>query len=164
MKSTLRFLAAFGVAAALLGGGCAPKATPPTPPVIQQEVGGSASKSIDIASVTTKKGKTDSLRNLSIASADGNSIMSPLEVSGEARLWYFEGSFPIHLMNASGRMIASGIAQAQGDWMTENWVPFNIEFTFPDQPAGSRGTIVMLKDNPSGMPENDDSVEIPVMF
>jgi hypothetical protein len=67
-------------------------------------------------------------------------------------------------MNASGRMIASGIAQAQGDWMTENWVPFNIEFTFPDQPAGSRGTIVMLKDNPSGMPENDDSVEIPVMF
>ncbi|MCE9586432.1 Gmad2 immunoglobulin-like domain-containing protein [Candidatus Uhrbacteria bacterium] len=168
MKSSFRFLAAFSVAA-LLGAGCwsTPLAKPPTQPPAQ---GGAASGGtqlstrIDIPSVTTKKGKTDSLRNLSISSSDGKTIQSPLQIFGEARLWYFEAVFPVELRDSAGRMIGLGPAQASSDWMTEDWVPFEVQFAFPDQPAGSRGTIVMMNDNPSGLEENSDSFEIPVTF
>ena len=52
-------------------------------------------------------------------------VRSPLSIEGEARgNWYFEASFPIKLIDADGRELAQGIAQAKSDWMTENFVPF----------------------------------------
>src|SRR3989344_9387811 len=47
---------------------------------------------------------------------------SPLTVEGEARLWYFEASFPIRVLDGDGTELGVGIAQAQGDWMTVNFV------------------------------------------
>jgi hypothetical protein len=55
-------------------------------------------------------------------------------------------------------------AQAQGDWMTEDFVPFTATLTFPAQPAGSLGKIVLKRDNPSGEPQNDASIVVPVQF
>jgi len=159
MKSSLRFLAAFGVAAALLGGGCMP-GPQPEPTAITQPIGSTV---LDFKSVTTKNGKTDSLRNLTISGTKG-SVANPVKVTGEARLWYFEASFPVELYDAESRLIGSGPAQAKADWMTEDWVPFEAQFAFPDQPNGARGKLVLRKDNPSGLPEHDDSVEIPVTF
>ncbi len=93
-------------------------------------------------------------------------ISSPLVVSGEARgFWYFEASFPIEVLDAGGGVIGQGYAQAQGEWMTEEFVPFeSIPITFTAQPTGSMGKVILKKDNPSGLPENDDQLEIPVMF
>jgi hypothetical protein len=98
-------------------------------------------------------------------------IFSPLELTGEARgYWYFEASFPISLTNWDGLIIAEGIATAQGDWMTEDFVPFtaNLNFTNPynagDQDIMKNGTLILRKDNPSALPENDDALEIPVRF
>lgn len=92
-------------------------------------------------------------------------IASPLTVTGRARGgWYFEASFPLELKNAGGTVIATGIAQAQSDWMTDAFVPFTATLTYPAQPAGSTGTLVLKKDNPSGEPANDMSLAIPVLF
>lgn len=93
----------------------------------------------------------------------GDTIQSPLTIEGEARGWYFEGSFPIELRDGAGEIIAKSYVQSQGDWMTTEWVPFKgkIEFTVSEDTVG---TLVFIKDNPSGLPENDDSVSIPVSF
>ncbi|HEY0010388.1 MAG TPA: Gmad2 immunoglobulin-like domain-containing protein [Candidatus Paceibacterota bacterium] len=92
-------------------------------------------------------------------------VSSPLTVTGQARgTWYFEASFPVELRDTSGRLIAQGPAQAQGEWMTENFVPFRASLTYPAQPAGSKGTLILRKDNPSGDPARDQSVSIPVTF
>ncbi|MBP9710756.1 MAG: Gmad2 immunoglobulin-like domain-containing protein [Candidatus Pacebacteria bacterium] len=95
----------------------------------------------------------------------GDSAVSPLTISGEARgYWFFEASFPYELQDAQGNMIAQGPVQATGDWMTEEFVPFTIDITFPPQPVGSEGTLLLKKDNPSGLPENEDALVIPVVF
>ena len=59
------------------------------------------------------------------------SVANPLEVSGEARgYWFFEASFPVVLTNWDGLIIAEGIATADVDWMTEEFVPFTATLTF----------------------------------
>mgnify|MGYP001570776670 CR=1 FL=1 len=91
-------------------------------------------------------------------------ISSPLTISGAARgTWYFEASFPIKLLDGSGKEIAVAIAQAQSDWMTTEFVPFSAILTFT-APTTSNGTLVFHKDNPSGLPENDDSFSLPIKF
>lgn len=95
----------------------------------------------------------------------GAQISSPLTITGSARgFWYFEASFPVELRNAQGTVIAQHYAEAQGEWMTENFVPFKSTLSFPAQPKGSQGTLILRKDNPSGLPEHDRSLEIPVVF
>ncbi len=103
---------------------------------------------------------------LVVESLDNNAaVSSPLTITGRARGgWYFEASFPVQIKNASGTVIAEGPAQAQGEWTTAEYVPFSITLTFPAQPAGSMGTVILHNDNPSGLPENAKSLEIPVTF
>jgi hypothetical protein len=94
-------------------------------------------------------------------------IESPLTLSGEARgTWFFEASFPISLTNWDGLIIAEGYATAQGDWMTEDFVPFTATLTFvlPELEYSNRGTLILQKDNPSGLPEFDDALEITVFI
>lgn len=97
----------------------------------------------------------------------GGLVTNPVVVSGEARgYWFFEASFPIIVTDWDGRIIGEGYATADGDWMTEDLVPFtgSIEFDLPTDVPYKRGTIIFKKDNPSGLPEHDDAVEIPVQF
>ena len=64
----------------------------------------------------------------------GQQLTSPIIIEGDVPgNWYFEASFPIKLIDASGTEIAVGIAQAKGDWMTEDWVDFEalLNFTNP---------------------------------
>jgi hypothetical protein len=91
-------------------------------------------------------------------------VTSPLGVTGQARgTWYFEAVFPIKLLDADGNVLVQIPAQAQGDWMTESFVPFKatLEFTAP---TTDTGTLVLEKDNPSGLPEHADSLIVPVKF
>lgn len=92
-------------------------------------------------------------------------ISSPLEITGEARgYWYFEADFPVLLLDSQENIIARGIAVAKDDWMTEKFVPFSLRLEF-DQPASEGvGRLILEKDNPSGLVENDDSLNIPVIF
>lgn len=96
----------------------------------------------------------------------GDVVTSPLTVKGEARgYWFFEASFPVSVVNWDGLIIGQGIATANGDWMTEEFVPFTAEITF-DKPDlyPERGALILRKDNPSGLPEHDDALEVPIKF
>ena len=90
----------------------------------------------------------------------------PLTIKGEARgTWFFEASFPVRLHDANGKDIPLDPPRmsAKGDWMTEEFVSFEGTFTFLPS-ATETGTLVLMKDNPSGLPEHDDSIEIPIVF
>ncbi len=112
-------------------------------------------------------------------------VSSPLEVRGEARgNWFFEASFSVFLEDQYGNRFAQSIAQAQSDWMTENFVPFKATLLFdPTKPYDMadpesfkktveefklnktiKAFLILRKGNPSGLPEYDDQVEIPVRF
>jgi len=91
-------------------------------------------------------------------------IESPLSIEGKARgFWFFEASFPAKLYDEKGNLLGVAIAQAQDEWMTEDFVPFkaNLEFSFS---ITQKGVLVLKKDNPSGLPENADELRIPVAF
>lgn len=101
----------------------------------------------------------------------GSAVDSPLTISGKARgYWFFEASFPVMIVNWDGLIIGSGIATAEGDWMTEEFVPFtatiNFSSSYTDESPDfmRRGALILKKDNPSGLPENDDALEIPINF
>lgn len=92
-------------------------------------------------------------------------IESPLSITGKARgYWYFEASFPVTLVNEKGEVLVQHYAMAGDDWMTEAFVPFSTSIEFPQQDPGSKGLLILQKDNPSGLPEFDDQLEIPVTF
>ena len=94
----------------------------------------------------------------------GAVIASPLTVAGEARgTWYFEASFPIRLVDAAGGVLVVVPAQARGEWMTTDFVPFEVQLTFAP-PSSPGGFLILQKDNPSGLPEHADSLVIPVRF
>lgn len=91
-------------------------------------------------------------------------VKSPLVIQGSARgSWYFEASFPVKLLDANGKELVSAPSKAQGEWMTEEFVPFVAILVF-DKPTTKTGTVVLKNDNPSGIPENDKEVRIPVQF
>lgn len=98
-----------------------------------------------------------------ISPASGATVSKTFTVSGKAPgPWYFEASFPIKVVDANNNFIGQGIAQAQTDWMVVDDVVFVAAVTT----SGYSGpaTLVLMRDNPSGMPENDDSISIPVVI
>lgn len=114
---------------------------------------------------------TTSSKRVTLSSPLPNTVItSPLSLTGEAGGWYFEGSFPVEIVDASGNIIAQGPATATTDWMTTDFVPFTASLTFVnpytvgDPESEKVGKIILRKDNPSGLPENDDSLEIPIRF
>lgn len=105
------------------------------------------------------------------APVPGAAISSPLTISGKARGgWYFEASFPVVLTDWDGLIIAEGHAEAQGDWMTEEFVPFvgTLEFDVPVCAAETeycaRGSLILQRSNASGLPEQDGAAEMVVWF
>jgi len=95
----------------------------------------------------------------------GATVSSPLVVRGQARgNWFFEGDFPLRLLDGEGQVLAQGYATAQGEWMTGDWVPFEGTLVFVRPPAARTGLLVLEKDNPSERRELDDALELPVSF
>ncbi|MDO8594355.1 MAG: Gmad2 immunoglobulin-like domain-containing protein [bacterium] len=91
-------------------------------------------------------------------------IESPLVVKGMARgNWFFEASFPVKLFDGNGELLASVPAQAKGEWMTTEFVPFEATLSFK-MPTTTVGLLLLQKDNPSGLPEHDDALRVPVRF
>ncbi|HVY72923.1 MAG TPA: Gmad2 immunoglobulin-like domain-containing protein [Candidatus Paceibacterota bacterium] len=132
-----------------------------------QNEAGSASGSATSTSGVASSSPTASLSDLIEVSAPliNATVSSPLTVTGRARgNWYFEASAPYMLLDKDGKTIAQGHIDAQGDWMTTDFVPFKATITFAAQPAGSTGTFVLQNDNPSGDPARQKELRIPVKF
>jgi hypothetical protein len=99
------------------------------------------------------------------APSPGIAVTSPLVVRGHARgTWFFEGDFPLLLKDSRGNIISERYASAKGEWMTREFVPFEGTLEFEKQVSGDSGILILKKDNPTGKPEFDDSLEIPVSF
>ena len=92
-------------------------------------------------------------------------VKSPLIVRGKAlNNWFFEGSVPVMLIDSHGTVLVQGPGSALTDWMQPGWVEFKADLVWSGMPASSDGELVIKRDNPSGLPENDASVRIPVRF
>ena len=95
----------------------------------------------------------------------GALITTPVRVTGKARgSWFFEAEFPIRVLNAHDEMIGTGIARAQGDWQTSDYVPFEASIVFRAPPEDTTGFVVIEKSNPSGLPQNAAESRVPVRF
>ncbi|MEK7133495.1 MAG: Gmad2 immunoglobulin-like domain-containing protein [Patescibacteria group bacterium] len=93
----------------------------------------------------------------------GASVGKTFVVAGSAPgNWFFEGSFPVQVRDAENSKIGQGIAQAQGDWMTTDLVTFTTNITVSNYSGPA--TLVLLRDNPSGLPENDDALEVSIVI
>ncbi len=98
-----------------------------------------------------------------ISPLPGDLVTSPLVVTGRARGgWFFEASLPVSLIAEDGSVIVNHYGQAESDWMTADFVPFRSELIFATE--ATSGYLVIAKDNPSGLPEHDGKVMIPVKF
>jgi len=92
----------------------------------------------------------------------GDNVPRQFTVLGEARgSWFFEASFPIKVVDTNNNQVGTGIAMTAENWMTAEFVPFTAQVTVENYSGPA--TLVFLKDNPSGLPENDDSVEFSII-
>lgn len=101
------------------------------------------------------------------APAPEQTVSSPIEVKGQAQgNWFFEANAPVVVVDWDGLIIGEGYIEAQGNWMTEEFVPFtgSIDYDLPPDTVYERGTVIFRRANPSGLPENDQAVEVPVNF
>ena len=96
--------------------------------------------------------------------ARGAVVTSPLEIRGRARgTWFFEGDFPLVLLDGRGESVAQGYAVAQGEWMTTEFVPFSASLRF-QSPGPGQGRLILRKDNPGDHRNLDDALVVPVTF
>lgn len=89
----------------------------------------------------------------------------PLVIKGTVESgWMSEGSFLVKLLDASRQEIASASAKEtiSGSWQSGKAVEFSVSLTFTTE--SNSGFLVFRNDNPSGLPENAKSFEIPVKF
>ncbi len=90
------------------------------------------------------------------------SVSSPFKISGEVRgSWFFENQFIVSLTDWDGKIISETTASSSKNWMTEDFIPFSaeIEFEIPDNLYSTRANLILQKNNASGFPEHDDSLE-----
>lgn len=87
------------------------------------------------------------------------------EINGKARgTWFFEASLPIIVKDSQNKELGVFLAQAQDDWMTENFVEFNakIDLAGLGLRKGEKIYLIFKKDNPSGDPKFDDSQQFQI--
>ncbi len=92
-------------------------------------------------------------------------IESTVTFSGSASgTWFFEGDFPVTLVDDNDVVLGQSFATAEGEWMTTEPVTFSGGLALTQAPTSTTGRLVFSKDNPSGLPEHDASVSLPVVF
>lgn len=94
----------------------------------------------------------------------GTTVGKTFQVKGEAPgNWYFEASFPVKVIDPQGNTLANSYGQAQSEWMTTDQVPFIAEVKIEKAYTGP-ATVIIMKDNPSGLPEHDDSIDFQIVI
>lgn len=90
-------------------------------------------------------------------------VASPLFIEGRARgTWFFEGEFPIEIVDSEGTVLARANGMATDDWMTEDFVDFAATLRFV-APEGRTGKIFFTQADARG--EGGVPVlEVPVKF
>ena len=95
----------------------------------------------------------------------GDTIKSPVTIKGVVPPgWMNEGVFPIKILDSKNQVLAKGQANEDipGSWQNGGNVSFTATITFTT--TDTSGLIELDNDNPSGNPDNDRSLVIPVNF
>lgn len=77
--------------------------------------------------------------------------------------YFFEGNIRIIILDADKNVLKESNGIAKSEWMTEGPVDFegNIDFTGM---SSTSGYFRIANDNPSGDPENDKFIDIPIVI
>ncbi|MEK7193456.1 MAG: GerMN domain-containing protein [Patescibacteria group bacterium] len=95
---------------------------------------------------------------------EDQTVKSPLEVRGKARgSWFFEANIRVDILDANNKVITQTNGMAEGEWMTADFVPFKSTVVFKT-PDTKTGILRIKNDNPSGLPENEKSFDVPIVF
>ena len=77
--------------------------------------------------------------------------------------YFFEANIRVAVADKDGKVIKQSNAMATTDWMTAGPVSFEGNIDFSGLPKGE-AYIKIENDNPSGLPQNDKSVSVPVII
>lgn len=133
-----------------------------TPPPSTQQPTTSESETTTDRTYTSPKGVRITLHDW----REQMTLISPALITGTVPgSWSFEASFPVRLLDTDGNVVAEAPAQLQGDWMSDNQVPFSVTLIFDSSANNTRkGTLVLEKDNPSDLAENADAITIAIQY
>ena len=93
----------------------------------------------------------------------GSLVRSPFTIKGQAPgSWLFEGQTTASLQRQDGTEIAQAVLLAETEWMTVEQVTFSGSMKYTKPEGVTDVNLVIRKENPSGLPENDDSFVIPI--
>lgn len=76
--------------------------------------------------------------------------------------WYFEGDFPVRVLNSKGEVFSTLNAMAQEEWTQEGEVPFEFVLSL-DIDSDMEVILRFEKSNPSGLVQNEDSADIKLL-
>ena len=95
----------------------------------------------------------------------GATVGHTFSVFGAARgRWFTNGSFPVVVLSPAGDVVGGSGAATNppgGDWMTDEFVNYKTTIVLPDTFKGP-ATLVLKKDNLSGLARNDGSISIQI--
>jgi hypothetical protein len=92
----------------------------------------------------------------------GETVKRNLTISGQAKgQWFFEGQFSAELLNDKGESLGQTAVKATAEWMTEDFVPFEATMNI-SKSESHNGNLYLRNANPSGLPENEKEIRIPV--
>jgi hypothetical protein len=96
--------------------------------------------------------------------AQNATVSHSFEIAGVApNQWFYEAVFPIQVRDSDDNLIGTSQGKAQGDWTQPGLVTFTSQMTIDASYEGS-ANLILLKDNPSGLPQDIDSVTIPIVI
>ncbi len=138
----------------------------PTPPVEDQVIVPQTGEVVDEAELTGVIYYSSGAELMVITMPVVNSLLTwTIIIEGEAPGGrFFEATAPVSLTNWDGLIIEEGYITATEDRMTGWMIPFEGTLTYTVDPnrANDNGALILHKSNPSGLPENDAAVEIPL--
>jgi hypothetical protein len=124
-----------------------------------------SSDAVDISplDLKTATGSPLAAASINLTNLKANQLVrTPLKIKGQATgNWFFEGSFPIRLIDENKTEIGATQAQAVGNWMTSGLVDFTANLIFA-KTTSTRGILIFRRDNPSGLERNAERYMIPV--
>jgi hypothetical protein len=85
-------------------------------------------------------------------------------VEGRAPVgWFSESVFPIQVRDENNNVIARATAHGPTAWKKSTALSWSATVTVLGPYTGP-ATLILLRNNPSGLPENDDAVTIPIVI
>ena len=107
-------------------------------------------------------GNKDDLVSFSIL--PGQKVSGVVKITGSIKNnYFFEGNILVNILASDKKLLKAGHGTATTPWMTSGPVSFETSLDFSSLPQGI-AYIEIHNDNPSGLPQNDKSILVPVVI